>query len=371
MLTLHIIQAQQGDCLLLELSAPDAAPASNKYILIDGGPAGVYRTHLKPELARLAAAGATLQRVLLTHVDDDHVKGLLDLFDDLARQKKAGRDPVIAVGGLWHNTFSQVVGGDAVNAARQTLPTTLCDQLLIGPTPGAAQTRSIAQGDRLTTLAAQAGIPVNGDFKPPRRIEAAAPLPVVEFSELRLTVVGPTTAQLDALRAVWLEWLAKHADAAARRRARYVSPESQQHRAAGRSGRRAAAHTRRCALGDQIVEGLAQAGRLDGQGRCHVDVLKLPHHGSARNVTPEFFHTVTADTYVICADGTNGNPDLATLEWLVAAAREQGRRFRLVATTRTESLQEMERRFAPAEWGYEVAVMSGDEHRMAVQMGWQ
>ena len=48
------------------------------------------------------------------------------------------------------------------------------------------------------------------------------------------------------------------------------------------------------ARGDQIVDGLAEAGYLDAADRCHVDVLKLPHQGSARNVTPDFFTQITA-----------------------------------------------------------------------------
>lgn len=187
--------------------------AASKFILIDGGPARVYKAHLKPELARLAAAGATLDRVLLTHVDDDHVKGLLDLFNDLARQQKAGQDPVIAVDGLWHNTFTQVVGGEAALRARGALPAAVCDGLLI-PKPesaGLGQPRSIKQGDQLTKLAAQAGVRVNADFTPPGVIAAAAPPPVIDLDGARLTVIGPTPAQLEDLREEWLDWLAQQA----------------------------------------------------------------------------------------------------------------------------------------------------------------
>ena len=38
--------------------------------------------------------------------------------------------------------------------------------------------------------------------------------------------------------------------------------------------------------GDHTLAGLEAAGLLDGEGRIDVDVLKLPHHGSVRNVEP-------------------------------------------------------------------------------------
>jgi hypothetical protein len=72
------------------------------------------------------------------------------------------------------------------------------------------------------------------------------------------------------------------------------------------------------ARGDDILEGLTTAGLL-GSGRCHVDLLKIPHHGSDRNVSTEFFRQVTADHYVVSANGQNGNPDVAMLQMLSEA----------------------------------------------------
>ena len=51
----------------------------------------------------------------------------------------------------------------------------------------------------------------------------------------------------------------------------------------------------------------------------HVDLLKLPHHGSDRNVTSGLLRQITADHYVISADGSHGNPDPTTLGMLTRA----------------------------------------------------
>ena len=78
------------------------------------------------------------------------------------------------------------------------------------------------------------------------------------------------------------------------------------------------------ARGDHIIEGLEAAGLIE-HGRCHVDLLKLPHHGSDRNLEPAFFETVTADHYVISSNGDKfDNPDKDTLEWLAAARKGAG-----------------------------------------------
>jgi beta-lactamase superfamily II metal-dependent hydrolase len=79
------------------------------------------------------------------------------------------------------------------------------------------------------------------------------------------------------------------------------------------------------ARGRYIRDGLDRAGRLrDGQAR--VDVLKLQHHGSARNTDEQFFQTVIADDYVISANGMYGNPDKATIDALVGARGQDGYR---------------------------------------------
>jgi hypothetical protein len=70
------------------------------------------------------------------------------------------------------------------------------------------------------------------------------------------------------------------------------------------------------ARGDDILMGLKDAKFLDSRGRLHVDLLKIPHHGSDRDVAPQFFQALTADHYVISANGENDNPDCETLCWL-------------------------------------------------------
>jgi hypothetical protein len=45
----------------------------------------------------------------------------------------------------------------------------------------------------------------------------------------------------------------------------------------------------------------------------------VPHHGSEHNVEEAFFRSITADHYVISADGKHHNPDLKMLQMLTAA----------------------------------------------------
>ena len=79
MLTLHTIQAHEGDCLLLEHKQNN----KRRFILIDGGPRNTYDPYLENALRKkVVPHGRKLDVVLLSHVDGDHVTGLLDLLVD-------------------------------------------------------------------------------------------------------------------------------------------------------------------------------------------------------------------------------------------------------------------------------------------------
>ena len=86
-------------------------------------------------------------------------------------------------------------------------------------------------------------------------------------------------------------------------------------------------------------------------------MLKVPHHGSDRNATRGFFRAVTADTYIVSANGHPDNPDLATLIWIVESNREQGRQSRIIFTNETVSVRKLREEYPPATYGYDLDVM--------------
>ena len=70
------------------------------------------------------------------------------------------------------------------------------------------------------------------------------------------------------------------------------------------------------ARGDKILEGLELVGALEEGGTMHVDLLKVPHHGSSNNLDNDFFERITANHYVFSGDGEHGNPERDALKML-------------------------------------------------------
>jgi beta-lactamase superfamily II metal-dependent hydrolase len=74
------------------------------------------------------------------------------------------------------------------------------------------------------------------------------------------------------------------------------------------------------ARGDHVISGLEATGLLAAGATIHLDVFKLPHHGSKNNAEPSLFDRIRADHYVICADGIkHDHPSTETLNWMIAS----------------------------------------------------
>jgi beta-lactamase superfamily II metal-dependent hydrolase len=56
-----------------------------------------------------------------------------------------------------------------------------------------------------------------------------------------------------------------------------------------------------------------------GQARLRLDAFKVPHHGSAYNVTPQLLDLIDCDRFLVSTDGSrHGHPDPSTIELIVA-----------------------------------------------------
>jgi hypothetical protein len=368
MLRLRVIQAEFGDCLVLEYGSA-AAP---RFLLVDGGPDQIYPLHLKSELAAIAAAGGRLDLVVLSHVDQDHIIGLLDLFADLRDQRANNEPEVIAVDGVWFNQFSTTIDPNGDIAPRF--------QALVSAMHSHGQSMvmsdmsldSIGQGHQMHLLAHTLGLAVNQSFAGGVVKTDAAADPIV-LDNLSLSVVGPSDTNLAALQAEWEEWLDAHEPAAVSSDPFLAAMTDRSIPNLSSIMLHAEADGKTMLLtgdgrGDHLLDGLKESGLGDSDGAIHVDLLKMPHHGSARNVTKEFFKKVTADTYVISANGKHDNPDLATLIWLVEAAEEQGRTIDIFVTNDTESTQGLLANYPPDDYGYTLTVLARDRDAMILEL---
>lgn len=300
-----MLPAERGDCLWVTYGTD----AEEHHLLIDGGPSETIKT-LVPELERrIRALPGERDRVELaveTHIDADHIQGLVSLLAD------PGRVPLFR--DVWLNGYRHVVP-EALGARDAEMLTASLLQHL----------------DRWNAAFDGAGVAV------PDR----GPLPVVELAGgMKLTLLTPSQKRLHALAPEWEKsvgalagkgmkppkgWVSQEAlgsfDPDAWASAPYSEDRSKPNRAgiafvAEYDGRRV------LFLADvparDVVAGLDRLG----PGVQEFDAVKLAHHGSRNNTSPELCARVTCKRWLVSSNGARfGHPDYETLARVIVSQR--------------------------------------------------
>jgi metallo-beta-lactamase superfamily protein len=171
MIHIEALPADDGDCLWIEW--PDEDGATHR-MLIDGGRGNPGRIPpgLAARLARQPADQRAFDLMVCTHIDVDHIGGLLALAEN--------PPPGFRVADVWFN-------------GRRHLD-------LLGP----------AQGDILSAALARHSMPWNRAFGGAAVVVPPGDgLPVAELPGLRITLLSPTRAQLAVLARSWPRVLAE------------------------------------------------------------------------------------------------------------------------------------------------------------------
>lgn len=348
MIVFEAVHAKFGDALLLRYEQG----GRQRLWIIDGGPAGVWKNFLKPRLEQLRGGAETLtvDLAMLSHVDDDHVNGVLQMIGGIA-EKRPGAATWLDIRRFWHNSFADLLGSEGALKAGQASLAGLAQ----GAQAAMAGTGTlVAAGGELRThreLAVLASIGQGRelrDYLVQLELEGNPPFGGVlsstsgqqDIDGAKVTVLGPRTPRLDALRKAWAKASGKPAAVAGLFRDDLDDsvPNLSSLVLLVEIGKRKILLTGD-ARGDDVVAGLKDA-MPDAKLPMKVDILKMPHHGSDRNMTEAFLRSFPADHYVISADGTFGNPEDNTLRAIVAA-RGPGEDYTIHLTNAIDRLQQL------------------------------
>lgn len=344
--SLEALQAFQGDSLLMHAGTAEEPVL----LLIDGGPSGTWETSLHARLEQLRAErgkGGALQidLAMISHIDSDHVAGVLDLAGELVTEQEDSKPLSYEVGTLWHNSFDDILGNDAedlrtaaVDVLSRPVDDRIADEVRAA---GLAVVASVAQGRELRQQAEKLGWTLNEPFDGPVVLPEDG-VRTITIGPLKLTVVCPHAPQLKRLHAKWKEWLQEHPKAVANPASAAVGRDNSPYNLSS------IVVLAECdgktmlltgdARDDHVLAGLDQSA-IAKDGKTHVGILKLPHHGSIRNMRPEFFARVTADHYVISANGRHGNPETDTLEMIAAGRPDDDFTIHLTNRVGTDDLE--------------------------------
>jgi hypothetical protein len=316
MFALESIKAKHGDCLLLHWGNEH----DPKIALIDGGPDTVYESFLKPRLKKLAKqrgqAKIPLDLTMVSHIDDDHINGILALADDI---ENGGAPADIRL--LWFNSLEDLLrdkiaegSTSQVTAAVNSIAARVDDEW------DKKVVASVPEGQQLHAFAARTGIlaQMNSPFRP---LVMNSKQNAEKIAGLSVTVIGPFSDEVEALRKKWKELRKKGITEGVTAAFSDKSPYNLSSIVVLCEFNGKTMLLTGDARGDKVIEGFRERGMLKND-KVHVNLLKLQHHGSKNNVTQGFFEQITADVYVVSGDNVKfKNPAKDAMRWL-AKARE-------------------------------------------------
>jgi len=292
MLKMEMLRAGHGDCIWIEYGDPRAP----RRVLIDGGAIGTYERALRPKLRALSSKQRRFELLVITHIDADHIAGVLDLLQD----KETG----FHAKDIWFNGYRHLPDESPA---------------VLGP----------VQGEKLTDILVKPGVTWNGAFNrnsvvvPP---EGKPPRVELEGG-LVLTLLSPTPAKLAELKPEWTKEVIKAGlDPNTRRPMETESPEGFELLAGAPDvdalATEAFSEDSAEANGSSIAvlaefEGhsllltgdahpsvvTAAIKRLGARGKLPIDACKLPHHGSRANVSRELLATLDCKRYLFSTNG--------------------------------------------------------------------
>jgi beta-lactamase superfamily II metal-dependent hydrolase len=308
-ITLDVLPAGRGDCLWVECARTGLPPWR---MLIDGGLPNCYPM-LRQRLKTLAVAGPVfIDLVVVSHIDSDHIGGLLPLF--------AEDEIELKFGDIWFNGLPQLPEFET-------------------------QSRSVKEGERLVDLlSGKAGnrvLPWNEAFdRAAAMTQGDGAFKTITFPNgPTLTLLSPTPRRLMALRKTWTNEVLKlqRGDPSDDEGAGVPLPLDDLRSLAGTDTPRDQSSAngssiaflleyggRRCLFGADAFSNVlgpsltALANSRDGKP-IELDVFKLPHHGSKKNVTVPLLAVAPAEHYVVSTNGERfSHPDDIALARIVS-----------------------------------------------------
>jgi hypothetical protein len=302
-----MLPANEGDCLILSYGPSESVL---QHVLIDGGRKASWPS-LKLALQRIAERGESLELLVLSHIDADHIDGLLAMAQE-------PQLPLIPRE-IWYNGFDQL--------GRLT-------------PPGSLQPFGFKAADAYSKALAGLGWEINARFGG-RPIYTGDQPTEIELGELRLSILSPDFAKLERLRKEWQKWRAPKASPDGPVRPSDLEAFGKRpmpdvldvEKLSGPSDTDSALPNgtsiaiiaeyrgRSVLLGadahpDILLDGLAKLSSRNNKLR--LNLMKLPHHGSRANITREILEIIHCTRFALSTNGAVfGHPDPEAISRIV------------------------------------------------------
>lgn len=359
MITIELLAALYGDTLLIVIETAEDARSTT--ILIDCG--YNYRNKLLPILKRYAAKGKAIDRFIITHYDDDHIRSAKTFIEENGDFENPR---IIPISQVWLNAYRHLQFSKPRGPVTDKNETSRLKRFLADHAAEEAVEREIsaAQASHLGKELFRLRYPWNVDYGGQAIcVENAASVAVND--EVNITVLSPTKERLVALEKKFEEVLAKEGislsdsdliDDALELYLQSIDKgaELEDESEISASGRITSEGIRRMTknavytpdnapgngssiafileAGDKklllladahaevVVEQLEKLYPDTSTYPIYFDAVKVSHHGSFRNNSPRLFEIIDSPIFMISTNGehpSHDHPDTETIAHII------------------------------------------------------
>lgn len=284
------LPADDGDCLVISYGEE----AALRHIVIDAGRQGTAQ-RLTSYLS--AESISRLELLIVTHIDADHIEGMLDFLD---------HQPNLVIEDIWFNGYKHLLEGlDPMGAPQGEMLTSRIKQRCWNHKFGGHAVCISNNGSPISVPALDGGMQLT--ILSPSRPKLAKLAPVWE-RECESQGLIPGVGAAEVRREVGLETLG----AGLVEMADMVTKEDKSAANGSSIALLAEYNGKRVLLAadahsDLLCQSLAH---LNGGAPVHLDLFKVPHHGSQANVTKALMAAVRCNDFLVSTSGArHGHPN--------------------------------------------------------------
>ena len=293
---IQLIQAEHGDAILVNYGRHPM-----RHILVDGGPASSITNLMEVLVAARNGDTLTLEAVVVTHYDFDHIGGIISLLEQ--------KPDWLIIDDIWFNGHSHMTPQD-----------------MLGP----------RHGDALSSLIAQRQLPWNKAFKG-KAVCAPSANGVELAGGLTIWLLSPTQRELTALAKQVAAGLQDNEKATPRDRlgrqdswpppahvsllAKPFIPDKSASNASSIAMLLCFAEKQILLSGDACAEVIcATLGHYWPGRKLKIDFLKISHHGSQANISKDFLSRLKCKRFGFSTNGKiHAHPDQLAIARVVAS----------------------------------------------------
>lgn len=343
---IKVFPALNGDSILLEFSG--------KHFLIDGGYVNTFNEYLFDELKKRSEKGKTISHLIVTHIDSDHISGIVRLLE------KNANSEIITIDNIWHNSYRHIKDlRDKLSLNEfngKTDLTALSGKSYLKEVIEGRQEICAEQGSTLGALILKGNYKWNSEFD--NKAVSIDNLDTIQIDEnVTIRILSPNNQKLSKLKRFWNKELYKKGFNISEDDANYddafeflIAQEKEKKVLFEKNISRGAVKIEELShiefeedssvsngssisfvfennnkkllfLADShpslILESLKKHYSED-DFPIEFDIIKISHHGSVTNTSKELLEAIDSKNYIISSDGSKfGHPDIETIARIV------------------------------------------------------